>query len=160
MKRGFSLIELMIVLTIISMIMGTMKVHIQHRKIQADAKNIVECVKIYESVLTMYYLRNGGSFPANVNEKYLEEINELKVYYPTGFNTLGSIHSQKCKNIAIYDDSEDYGIQITITGDKALADEIEKQLKASAVSSQVTLQEQTNLYTIYFYLKKGDDIYI
>lgn len=164
MKRGFSLSELMLVLAIMSIIMGTMKVCIQHRRIQADAKNIVECVKIYESVLTMYYLRNGGSFPENVDAKHLEEIDVLEAYRPTGFNTLGSIHSQKCQNIAIScsDTSEDYGIQITITEDKALADEIVKQLKASAVSSQITSSEasETSTYTVYFYIKKGKDIYI
>ena len=162
MKRAFTLTEMLIVLAIISILIGTMNVHVQHKRLQAEAKNIVECVKIYEAALSSYYLRNLGDFPEDTNGKKLEDVNKLKPYCPTGFNTDGSIHSQNCQNVQIFDTNNftNYGIQLIINGDEPLADEIVDQLKEFALASQITTEKEDGTCTIKFHLKKGNDIYI
>lgn len=161
MKRAFTLIEMMLVLAIISILIGTMKVHVQHKSIQAEAKNIVECVKIYEAALTMYYLRNGGSFPENTNDEKIENVDALKPYYPKGFNTDGSIHSKNCLSIRIYDYMSRYGVEVRINhGNDPLRNEIAAQLKEFACESQIQTGGGTIGLVVRFLLKKGDDIYI
>ena len=162
MKKAFSLAELLIVLSIISMIMGTMKVHVHHRKIQADAKNIVENFYVYHSTITMYYLRNGGVFPGN-NWDFLENIDKLKPYCPKGLKSSGGVNTKEYKDIFIYKDGNKFAIIIALYKGKTteLRDEIVKQLKEYAVPSQVdTTSASQQVWYVWFYLKNGDNIYI
>ncbi|MGX8716661.1 MAG: type II secretion system protein [bacterium] len=162
MKRAFTLTEMLVVLAVISILIGTMNVHVQHKKLQAEAKNIVECVKIYEAALSSYYLRNLGNFPEDTNGKKLEDVNKLKPYCPTGFNTDGSIYTEKYQSMQIFDTNNftNYGIQLIINGDESLADEIVSQLNEFAVASQITHDKEEGTSTIKYHLKKGNDIYI
>ena len=171
MKKAFSLAELLIVLAVISIITGTMKVHIQHKRIQAEAKNIVECVKVYEAAITMYYLRHGGKFPPNSRYKKLEDVEALKPYIPDGFNTMDSINSKLIRYIDIYDQWDKYGIRINNWGGEGevLLREVEQQLKKFAVENQVVYKANVAIgsgaggtieLNLYFYLKDGDNIYI
>lgn len=171
MKKAFSLTELMIVLAIISMIMGTMKVYVKHQRIQAEARSIVECVKIYEVALTMYYLRNGGTFPPNCTGEKLEEVEALAPYRPIDFNTSTYIHSPACTGITIMEDYTGYGIRISfdyaLVHNTKLVSEVIKQLNASGVASQIGTQESNpekstpdggvnygGSIWVFFYLKK------
>ena len=101
MKKAFSLAELLLVLAIISMVVGTMKVHVQHKRIQADAKSIVEKFYIYYGAITMYYLRNRGTFPADASWKFMEQVDCLEPYYPKGFKSPGVLRSKEYKDIFI-----------------------------------------------------------
>ena len=165
MKRAFTLMELMIVLFILAILICTMRVHIKDKRFQSEAKSIVECVKIYETTISMYYVRHNAGFPLYWSGRKLEDIEPLKLYRPTNFKTMSGIPTAKCPSINTFQTSQngslvDYGVQITINGDENLANEIVSQLDDFAVSSQITNEKENNTYTIKFYLKKGNDIYI
>ena len=153
MKKAFSLAELLIVLAIISMVISTMKVHVKHRRIQAEAKNIVEVFKIYESALSMYYVRHGahllptfnGALEGykNVPGKMDVEIPELKPYCPAGFNTRASIRSKKCRDFYMisYDQSP-YQDVTCICAEfepdaEDLLNEVKRQLEETSVPGNV-----------------------
>ena len=104
MKKAFSLAELLVVLAIISIVMGTMKVSIQHKRLQASAKAIVEYFNIYRSAITMYYFRKGGdlSILESNGRKYLEDIPELDLYRPVGFKSHGTLPISELKSIAFF----------------------------------------------------------
>ena len=169
MKKAFSLAELLIVLAIISMVISTMKVHVKHRRFQAEVKNIVEIAKIYESAMTMYYFRNGGTFPiaeldSDWKKNHLEDIPSLRPYCPAGFNTKGMIKSQKCKDIT-YFYTKIFGmalfnIFIELEDEPELTDEIKKQLDEFAVPNQVTTTKQSGSFSVTFYIQQWSTIYI
>ena len=174
MKKGFSLTELLIVLAIISMVAGTMNVQVKNKRIQANAKAIVECVKTYEAAISMYYLQSG-KFPTNGRDYRLEDLLALKPYCPIGFNTLKIIQANNLTNLTVSSNGE--VISISGRGEEAgkILSEVEKQLKEFALDDQfsctassggmllnpdgTTSQGQTN-YQLRFYLKKNDNIYL
>ncbi|MGX8716662.1 MAG: type II secretion system protein [bacterium] len=171
MKRAFTLTEMLIVLAIISILIGTMNVHVQHKKLQAEAKNIVECAKIYESAMSMYYLRNGGNFPtaeldADWTKNHLEDIKSLKPYCPTGFNTKGMIKSAQCKDITYFymeifgPSTALFNIFIQLEDNEELTDEIQRQLLEFAVPGQVTTTKTAGSFSVTFYIKHGSTVYI
>ena len=178
MKKAFSLAELLVVLAIISIVIGTMKVSIQHKRLQANAKAIVECIKVYEAAITMYYLRNGGAFPPDANGQVLEDVPALYPYCPAGFNTTEVISGKNVNSIAIDATGGNYGIKIFVSGEEGgkVLNEVIKQLKEFALESQFnqgafsvppsydpgTGQSsggETRRY-FTFCLKKGDTVYI
>ena len=138
MKKAFSLAELLVVLAIISIIMGTTKVYVKRKRIQAEAKNVVECIKVYEAAITMYYLQKGD-FPSDADGKKLEEVEKLKPYYPSGFDTLKSIHTKSINDICIYASGKEYGIKVSASGSDGvnLINEIDSQLKECALDRQI-----------------------
>lgn len=139
MKKAFSLAELLLVLAIISMVVGTMKVHVQHKRIQAEAKNIVEVVNIYKLAISMYHFNNNGYFPDNW-WCHLEDVPQLKPYCPPGFDTLSSIHSKKCTDIKC---CSDFGSVIRVSFElndnyaNLLRSEVKKQLEEISVPDTV-----------------------
>lgn len=175
MKRAFSLTELMVVLAIISMIIKTMQVYIQHKVTQANIRNIVECVKIYEVATTMFYLHNNGDFPSDASEKNLENVGSLKPYCPTNFNTKKMLQDTGCKDITFFEYSNKYSSVYAIkisTGDNAnLSLEIKKQLLKFAPEDQIGVKEsiggaspsgdsdEESSPTLFF-LKEGNAVYI
>lgn len=146
MKKAFSLTELVIVLAIISILMGTMKVSFQKRKLQAEARRIVECMKIYHAAITMYYWRKGKlpSPPSSINEKYLEDIPALKPYGPTGFKTLRNVGGTgTLKDVVFYNPGSHYfavyaRLYKTASNKVKLEAEIKKQLKEFLSDEQVS----------------------
>ena len=134
MKKAFSVLEMIVVLTIISMVVGSMKVYVKHRKFQAEVKNIVEIAMIYESAMRMYYFRHNGTFPvaeldSDWEKNHLEDVPSLKPYCPIGFNTKKMIKSQKCKDITYFSQGGVLlQIFIEVEDDSKLVDEITRQL--------------------------------
>ncbi len=166
-KKAFSVLELMVVLAIISMVIGTMKVHIKHRKFQAEAKNIVEIAKIYETAVLMYCIRHGGKYPAlssTWSENHLESIAALKPYCPTGFNTKEMIKSKKCKDITyFYMEIFDwvlFNIFIELEDEPELVDEIKRQLCEFVETKRVETTKQSGAFSVTFYIQQWDKIYI
>ena len=164
MKKAFSLIELLLVLSIISMIMGTMKAHVQKRRLQADAKSIVEKFYVYYGALTMYYLRNRGTFPADANWKFIEQLEVLEPYYPKGFESQGVLRSKEYKDIFIRQENGDFAIIIVLykTETTELREEIIKQLREFASADEQIrweLHHSGVCWYIWFYLEKkvGED---
>ena len=154
--------ELLLVLAIISMVIGTMKVHVQKQKIQAEARNIVERVKVYQAAITMYYLRNGGNFPV-LESTLLENNPKLKPYYPAGFKSKGAdIKIAGFLSVSMQCSDSYCRIIVDITGRKDLANEVYKQLKEFALDAQVvqSYHDASNTQLIFFYLKKNNTIYI
>ena len=165
MKKAFSLAELLIVLAIMSMVVGTMKVHIKNKRIQADAKAIVECIKIYQSAITMYYLRNNETFPPDSDGKKLEEVDALVPYCPPGFKTLDNTNISGFKGMGITDEGNRYIIYFRIGGSSCseLTTEVHKQLKTFTVDGQVMASRTYGgplVFTTYLFLKDVNDIYI
>lgn len=171
MKRAFSLTELMVVLAIISMIIKTMQVYIQHKVTQANIRNIVECVKIYEVATTMFYLHNNGKFPSDADRKNLENVDSLKPYCPINFNTKNMLQDTGCKNITFSVFSNAYAIEISTGSNKNLPMEIEKQLFKFALEDQIEREaildptsssgDSNEIRTfVLFFLKKGNAVYI
>ena len=158
MKKAFSLAELLIVLAVMSMVVGTMKVHVHHKRIQADAKAIVECMKIYRSVITMYYLQHDGTFPPDSNGKKLEEVDALAPYCPPGFKTLDNANINGLEGISIAGGSS-YGIRVSLSVEELII-EVRKQLETFTVNGQLsTVCTQCSCIT-YLFLGRGDVAYI
>ena len=163
MKKGFSLTELLIVLAIISMIVGTMNVQVKNKRLQAEAKNIVEVFKIYESALSMYYLRHGAHLLPTFTG-FLEEIPELQPYCPVGFKTLASIRSKRCTWFEMISfDQEPYEDLTCIYAafnktkeDWELAKEVRKQLEETSVPGNVNLYEEADSLSLQLVVKWGD----
>ncbi len=171
MKRAFSLTELMVVLAIISMIIKTMQVYIQHKVTQANIRNIVECVKIYEVAATMFYLHHNGEFPSDANWKNLENVDSLKPYCPTNFNTKNMLQDTGCENITFSVSSNSCAIKISTGSNKNLPTEIEKQLLKFALKDQIGWEtvlggaspsgnSNGTRTSVLFFLKKGNAVYI
>ena len=171
MKRAFSLTELMVVLAIISMIIKTMQVYIQHKVTQANIRNIVECVKIYEVAATMFYLHNNGEFPSDASGKNLENVDSLKPYCPTNFNTKNMLQDTGCKNITFSVPSNEYAIEISMGDNENLSTKIKKQLLKFAPEDQIGLEasgggaspsgdSDEKSSSILFFLKKENAVYI
>lgn len=166
MKRAFTLIELMIVLFILSVLICTMKIHIQDKRFQATVKSIVEYYKIYHSAITMYYMRNGGKLPAtlidnnNTGRLYFECMTELKPYFPAGF-TCVNIPAEEFKSIAYFHYNGTHNIVLEISINKKgdylkLIEELKNQL----CETLGDIPYQTSDHFVEFYIKCGDEIYL
>ena len=162
MKRAFTLIELMIVLFILSVLICTMKIHIQDKRFQATVKSIVEYAKIYHSAITMYYVRKG-SLPTKVKNhtgrQYFEDLSDLKPYFPSGF-TCVNIPAEEFKHIAYYH----YGtgiivleIYINKVGDYL---KLIEELKNQLCETLGDIPYLTSDHTVEFYIKCGDEFYL
>ncbi len=158
MKKAFSVLELMVVLAITSMVIGTMKIHLQNKKVQAEAKNIVEIVEVYKLVLSMYYLKNGGAFPETSG--HIEDIARLRPYCPADFNTKEMIKSKKCKDITYSYAESILKIFIELEDEPELTDEIGKRLYEFAAQTQIFIKKSPGEFSITFYIKNGQNIYI
>lgn len=151
----------MLVLSIMAILSGLIQVNIRGRKQEAEVKNIVECVKIYEAALQMYYLHNNGNFPYNLEDgQKLENNDDLKPFQPINFNTDNLIKSESCIGICYYVSYGKIGIEkigIKVTFNKNKTDfigKIEKNLKQHCIDSQVSIDESY----LYYYLKDGSGI--
>ena len=139
--------EVLLVLTIISILMGVLRVSLSNRKLQAETKNLVECFKIYESAIQMYYYNNGGVYPADIHEKHLESIDALKAYCPRGFVTTNIIKTKQCTALQYYNPTEnEVGVQASIE-DETLRNAVIAQLKQLSVPSMVS---NTGTQIIYY----------
>ena len=155
-SKAFSLTELMLVLSIMAILSGLIQVNIRWRKQEAEVKNIVECVKIYEAALQMYYLHNNGKFPDKLeDEQRLEDNDDLKPFQPINFNTDNLIKSESCSGICYYVSDGKIGIKVNFNENKTVfIDKIEKKLKKHCIDSQVS----SGTSYLYYYLKDGSGI--
>ena len=169
MKKAFSLIEMMLVLTIISILIGTMKVNIQRKKLEADAKKIVELARVCYSAIMMYYLRNGGTFPSIVAGGRLENEPDLKPYCPAGVKSRRSdVKISGFNDMFIQSNLNVYGIHgifrfyIEFYKNVELKNEVLKQLEESGIGGKIESEERNDigLSSVYVYLIKLGTSYI
>ncbi len=154
-KQAFSLTEIMLVLAIMAILSGLLQVNIKARRQEAEIKNIVECVKIYEATVQMYYLHNNGVFPSITNGAKLESIDALERFRPVNFNTDNLIKSGSCSGLAYYISGTKIGIKITFNANTTkFRDEIVKVLKQNCIESQVSY----GTTYIYYYLRDNSGV--
>ena len=153
------------------MIIKTMQVYIQHKVTQANIRNIVECVKVYEVAATMFYLHNNGKFPSDASGENLENVDSLKPYCSTNFNTKNMLQNTGCENITFSVSSNEYAIEISTGDNENLSTEIKKQLlkfapkdqiegKASGGGASPSGDSDGKGSSMLFFLKKGNAVYI
>ncbi len=145
----------MLVLAIMAILSGLLQVNIKARRQEAEVKNIVECVKIYEATVQMYYLHNNGVFPTITNGAKLEETEDLERFRPLNFNTNNLIKSGSCSGICYYISGSKIAIKIDFSANTTkFRDKIIKSLKQHCVESQVTYGSNY----IYYYLRDNSGI--
>ena len=146
----------MLVLSIMAILSSLIQVNIRSRKQEAEIKNIVECIKIYEATVQMYYLHNNGNFPSSLTDaQKLEENTELERFQPTNFNTDNLIRSESCTGVCYYVSDGKIGIKVNFNENKTdFIGKIVKNLKQHCIDSQVS--SGTNY--IYYYLKDGSGV--
>ena len=145
----------MLVLAIMAILSGLLQVNIKARRQEAEVKNIVECVKIYEATVQMYYLHNNGAFPTITDGAKLEETEDLERFRPLNFNTNNLIKSGSCSALAYYISGTTIGIKITFNANTTkFRDKIVNALKQYCIETQVS--SGTNY--IYYYLRDNSGI--
>ena len=157
-KKAFSLTEIMLVLAIMAILASLLNVNIKSKREDVEIKNIIECVKIYEAAVQMYYLHNSGTFPTVTSGAKLETIGELDRFRPENFNTDRLIKSGSCQSLGFYISGVIFDINVTLnTGTTNFRNKIVKVLKEHCSTSQVA--SGTNY--IYYYLRdNSSNIYI
>jgi prepilin-type N-terminal cleavage/methylation domain-containing protein len=78
MKKGFSLIELLVALTVLSIIMLIAVPKVSEVIISSKNKAYAETKKNIEEATQLYRIRNSDLFPDTVGERYSVDIAELK----------------------------------------------------------------------------------
>lgn len=149
----------MLVLAIMAILSGLLHVNIKSRKEDAEIKNIIECVKIYEAAIQMYYLHNNGVFPNIKNEAKLESVEELERFRPENFSTDASVKSGNCTGVCYYyTKKSEIAVKIGLKQNtKKFRDKIDKVLKEHCVEGQTSRGENY----IYYYIRGSDGtIYI
>jgi len=77
-KRGFTFIELLMVLTIISILIGLVFINYQVYVNRAKDARVLEQLNALRNALSIYYTEHNGSFPESLGElypKYIDKIN-------------------------------------------------------------------------------------
>ena len=157
-NKAFSLTETMLVLAIMAILSGLLHVNIKSRRQEAEIKNIVECVKIYEATVQMFYLHNNGVFPIITNEAKLESVEALERFRPENFSTDSLIKSESCTGVCYYISGIKIAIKIELQGNATkFRDKVVKVLKEHCIADQVSY----GTGYIYYYLRDNEGtIYI
>lgn len=145
----------MLVLAIMAILSGLLHVNIKSRRQDAEIKNIVECVKIYEAATQMYYLHNNGAFPAITDAAKLESVEALERFRPENFSTDALVKSGSCTGVCYYISGNVIAIKIGLEENATeFSNKVVKGLKEHCVESQIS----TGTDYIYYYLKDNSGI--
>ena len=86
MKRGFTLVEMVLVLFIVSILAQLANVTMKTRNESAMVNVLTQYVQIFANAMRMYYYNNNGNFPSDfTNGNDLKTITSLKPYLPKNF---------------------------------------------------------------------------
>ena len=94
MKRGFTLIEMVLVLVIVSVLAQLTNVAMKARREAAIVDVLTEYIQIFVGAMRMYYYNNNGNFPSDFkNGIELKTVESLKPYLPRSFSNFKMIEN-------------------------------------------------------------------
>ena len=163
MKRGFTLVEMVLVLVIVSVLAQLTNVAMKARREAAIVDVLTEYIQIFVGAMRMYYYNHQGNFPSDfINGADLKKVTSLKPYLPRSFSSFKTI--EKCSVTAYVKEKEEqsseegqnanskelvgYGIVITGINDTNILEKLKDQLllevnmkDASTETSQAELMK-------------------
>lgn len=180
MKRGFTLIEMVLVLVIVSMLAQLTNVMLKARRETAIVNVLTEYIQIFVGAMRMYYYNHSGNFPSDfTNGVELKTVKSLKPYLPRNFSHFKMIES--CIVTAYVKEKEDsnsnatellgYGIVATGINNEKILTKLKDQLllEINMKSSETSENRQILMDLIQitpdegkltFYLKTNNKSYL
>ncbi|MDR2769772.1 MAG: type II secretion system GspH family protein [Puniceicoccales bacterium] len=159
-RCGFSILELIVVLTIIAILGKGGSMWLQYQRQQSYAQVLVQHLAIYESALSMYYSEHNGTLSANfTTDTPLKNIADLAPYFPYNF-TAASLPIS-CSFILSIDGSN---IKIILNGipknSSKLVDSFKKLVSKNCYSGRISSALSGNFYQITYILKDSSTSYL
>ena len=188
MKRGFTLVEMVLVLVIVSILAQLTNVAMKARREDAIVDVLTEYIQIFVGAMRMYYYNHNGDFPTDFsNGAELKTVTSLKPYLPRSFSSFKMI--ENCLVSAYVKEKEDessgttetentsfkelvgYGFIITGINNKKILEKLKDQLllevnmkdSGTADNRQVLMdliQIDPSTGKFIFYLKTADKSYL
>ncbi|MDR0647638.1 MAG: prepilin-type N-terminal cleavage/methylation domain-containing protein [Puniceicoccales bacterium] len=159
-RHGFSILELVVVLTIIAIIGQGSNAWLRYHKQQSYAQMLVQHLAIYESALSMYYSEHNGTLSANFTTNTpLKDIADLAPYFP--YNFTKAILPISCSFILSI---EGNNIKIILKDIpktfSRLVDSFKKLVIKNCYSGRVSSVLSGNFYQITYVLKDSSTSYL
>ncbi len=142
MKRGFTLVEMVLVMVIVSILAQLTNVMIKTRRENAIVDVLTEYIQIFVGAMRMYYYNHNGDFPLDFKDGVeLKTVSSLKPYLPRSFSNFKII--ENCKVTAYVNQKTDenteqtesktkelvgYGIVVTGINNEKLLEKLKDQL--------------------------------
>ena len=189
MKRGFTLVEMVLVLVIVSVLAQLTNVAMKSRREAAIVDVLTEYIQIFVGAMRMYYYNHNGSFPLDFEDgAELKTVDSLKPYLPRSFSNFKMI--ENCTVTAYVKEKADensgtmtenenaglqelagYGIIVTGINNEKILEKLKNQLLLEVnmkdSSTEVSQQELMKLIRInpnedkfIFYLKTAEKSYL
>ena len=94
MKRGFTLVEMVLVLVIVSILAQLTNVAMKARREDAIVDVLTEYIQIFVGAMRMYYYNHNGDFPSDFsNGAELKTVTSLKPYLPRSFSSFKMVEN-------------------------------------------------------------------
>ena len=155
--RGFSLVELVLVLVIIACVSRGGNALLTHHRQQSYARTFAQHFFIYENAIAMYWHQHNGNFPATfTNGASLNSITDLQAYFPNNFTkiNLPSFNGKTCTyTLAITlnkttKEVSELTIVLKTLSDTKLTSAIKKIMSESVYDGRITVQSDQVKYTL------------
>ena len=186
MKRGFTLVEMVLVLVIVSILAQLTNVTMKARREAAIVDVLNEYIQIFVSAMRMYYYNNNGNFPSDFDpNKEVKTIPSLKPYLPRSFSRFEAIVNCKVKPYVKEKEEQSseegetsnsqelagYGIVVNGINDKKILEKLKDQLLLEVnmkdANTETSREELKKLIQInpstgefIFYLKTDNKSYL
>lgn len=184
MKRGFTLVEMVLVLVIVSILAQLTNVAMKSRREAAIVDVLTEYIQIFVGAMRMYYYNHQGNFPEDFTNgaNLKQDVPSLKPYLPRNFSNFKIIENyevkayvkeQKDENSGKEETNSDklvgYGIVITGINDTNILEKLKDQLLLEVNMKDASIKESReelmnliqidgNIFT--FYLKTEEKSYL
>lgn len=163
MKKAFTLIELVAVLTIISLLMQLTRNQISNYRAEADSQSLIEYARIVEKALAMYYYNTGNlskilsNLPGSPTDvtTVINDISDgtdinLNDYFPKQFKDYTFPENMK---VQIMGSPTNLGIVFVFpTSNEKLKSKCKSKLLKDCEATQVDVQAA---YILYYLIKNG-----
>lgn len=94
MKRGFTLVEMVLVLVIVSILAQLTNVAMKARREDAIVDVLTEYIQIFVGAMRMYYYNHNGDFPTDFADgAELKTVTSLKPYLPRNFSNFKMVEN-------------------------------------------------------------------
>lgn len=170
MKRGFTLVEMVLVLVIVSILAQLTNVTMKSRREDAIVDVLTEYVQVFIGAMRMYYYNSNGNFPPDFSDgAVLKTVTSLKPYLPRRFSSFKNI--ENCEVKAYVKEKEeqnseskelvDYGIVITGINNEKILRKLKDQLllEVNMKDSNMTEQRQILMDLIQIVPEEGKFIF-